>query len=215
MSALDFLSSMHPPRDPQLGGVAVGVVLDNLDAMSQGRVQVRLPGLPIEPPWARVAVPDAGSARGMFFMPQVDDEVLVAFEHGDVTRPYVIGSLWNGTDSPPASAPTDPRFKRIIKTPKGHVIEFDDAEQTITITSSTKQKIEFTQDKIELSAGSGASKLTLNTDGSVTVRATTTMTLEAQSLKLSATSIEIDAKGTAKLSSSGACTIQGSIVKVN
>jgi uncharacterized protein involved in type VI secretion and phage assembly len=215
MSALDFLSFMNPPRDPQLGGVAVGIVLDNMDALSQGRVQVQLPGLPIEPPWARVAVPDAGSDRGTFFMPQVDDEVLVCFEHGDVTRPYVIGSLWNGTDTPPASAPTDPRFKRIIKTPQGHVIELDDTKQTITITSSTKQKIEITQDKIELSAGSGASKLTLNTDGSVTLSAQTTMTLEAQSLKLSATSIDIDAQGTAKLSSSGACTIQGSIVKVN
>jgi len=215
MSALDFLSFMNPPRDPQLGGVAVGIVLDNMDALSQGRVQVQLPGLPIEPPWARVAVPDAGSDRGMFFMPQVDDEVLVCFEHGDVTRPYVIGSLWNGTDTPPASAPTDPRFKRVIKTPQGHVIELDDTKQTITITSSTKQKIEITQDKIELSAGSGASKLTLNTDGSVTLSAQTTMTLQAQSLKLSATSIDIDAQGTAKLSSSGACTIQGSIVKVN
>jgi uncharacterized protein involved in type VI secretion and phage assembly len=215
MSALDFLSFMNPPRDPQLGGVAVGIVLDNMDALSQGRVQVQLPGLPIEPPWARVAVPDAGSDRGIFFMPQVDDEVLVAFEHGDVTRPYVIGSLWNGTDTPPASAPTDPQFKRTIKTPQGHVIELDDTKQTITITSSTAQKIEITQDKIELSAGSGASKLTLNTDGSVTLSAQTTMTLEAQSLKLSATSIDIDAQGTAKLSSSGVCTIQGTIVKVN
>jgi uncharacterized protein involved in type VI secretion and phage assembly len=215
MSALELLSFTHPPRDPQLAGVAVAIVLDNMDAMSQGRVQVRLPGLPIEPPWARVAVPDAGSDRGMFFMPQVDDEVLVAFEHGDVTRPYVIGSLWNGTDKPPASVPTDPQFKRIIKTPKGHVIEFDDTKQTITITSSSKQKIEITQDKIELSAGSGGAKLTLNTDGSVTLHATTTMTLEAQTLKLSATSIDINAQGTAKLSSSGACTIQGSIVKVN
>jgi uncharacterized protein involved in type VI secretion and phage assembly len=135
MSALDFLSLMHPQRDPQLGGVAVGVVLDNMDSTSQGRVQVQLPGLPIEPPWARVAVPDAGSDRGVYFMPQVDDEVLVAFEHGDVTRPYVIGSLWNGTDGPPASAPTDPQYKRIIKTPQGHVIELDDTAQTITITS--------------------------------------------------------------------------------
>jgi len=215
MSALDFLSFMNPPRDPQLGGVAVGIVLDNMDALSQGRVQVQLPGLPIEPPWARVAVPDAGSDRGMFFMPQVDDEVLVCFEHGDVTRPYVIGSLWNGTDTPPASAPTDPRFKRVIKTPQGHVIELDDTKQTISIFCLVELVIVITQDKIELSAGSGASKLTLNTDGSVTLSAQTTMTLQAQSLKLSATSIDIDAQGTAKLSSSGACTIQGSIVKVN
>lgn len=216
MTALDFLSSLRQSRDPQLAGVAVGIVLDNLDATSQGRVQVQLPGLPIEPPWARVAAPDAGRARGLYFMPQVDDEVLVAFEHGDVTRPYVIGSLWNGTDRPPAVGPTDPRSKRVIRTPQGHVIELDDAKQTITITGSTEQqRVEITKDKIELSAGSGASRLTLDTDGSVTLHASSTLTIEAQSLKLSATSIDIDAQGTAKLGASGVCTIQGSIVKVN
>jgi uncharacterized protein involved in type VI secretion and phage assembly len=215
VTTLDVLSFLRGVGEPRVPGVAVGVVVSNLDVMGLGRVQVRLPGYPVDPPWARVAVPDAGSSRGTWFIPQVDDEVLVAFEHGDLMRPYVVGALWNGTDRPPAPQPTDPQYKRIIKTPQGHVIELDDMQQTITITSATSQKVEITPDKIELSSGQGASKLTLNSDGSVTLHATTSMTLEAQTMKLSATSIDIDAQGTATLSASGSCTIRGAVVQIN
>ena len=54
-------------------------------------------------PWARVAVPMAGMACGFYFIPDIDDEVLVAFEHGDLDRPFVLGGLWNSDDPPPES----------------------------------------------------------------------------------------------------------------
>ncbi len=82
--------------------VVVGIVTQNSDPDGMGRVRVRYPALgdDIEGWWARIAAPSAGSERGLLMMPVAGDEVLVAFEHGDVRRPYVLGALWNGSDTP-------------------------------------------------------------------------------------------------------------------
>ena len=90
----------------QLNGVFPAVVIDNVDPENLGRIQVQLPqmdesGQRGSNAWARVATLMAGKNRGTWFIPDANDEVLVAFEAGDVRRPYVIGSLWNGTSSPP------------------------------------------------------------------------------------------------------------------
>jgi uncharacterized protein involved in type VI secretion and phage assembly len=84
------------------GSVVVGIVTQNSDPDGMGRVRVRYPALgdDIEGWWARIAAPAAGSERGLLMMPVAGDEVLVAFEHGDVRRPYVLGALWNGSDTP-------------------------------------------------------------------------------------------------------------------
>ena len=76
-----------------------------------------------------MAALSAGSERGGYFIPQVGDEVLVAFNQGDVKEPYILGTLWNGRDKPPSPAPTDPAQKRAIRTPIGHEVLLDDAEQ--------------------------------------------------------------------------------------
>lgn len=108
-------------------GVVIGLVTDVADPRGEGRIQLRFPwmseGQPLSA-WARIAAPMAGPERGIQFMPEVDDEVLVAFDHGDVRFPYVIGYLWNGQDKPPRSEPT----KRVIQTVKGHLLEFDDTD---------------------------------------------------------------------------------------
>src|SRR5881397_3606107 len=70
--------------------------------------------------WAPVAAALAGKQRGAFFMPEVDDEVLVAFEHGDFDHPFVVGFLWNGVDTPPETT----NKNRVIKTPGGHELRF-------------------------------------------------------------------------------------------
>jgi uncharacterized protein involved in type VI secretion and phage assembly len=86
-------------------GVVVGIVTNNVDDQGLYRVKVRLPTLPNgdesgseESAWARIATFGAGPDRGAFFLPEVNDEVLVAFEHGDIGRPIVIGTLWSNTD---------------------------------------------------------------------------------------------------------------------
>ncbi len=88
-------------------GVTVAVVTDDRDPEGLCRVKVRCPRLGAngEGGWAPVVVPMAGDRRGAFFVPQVGDEVLVAFEQGDPRAPYVLGALWDGSAPPPSTGP--------------------------------------------------------------------------------------------------------------
>ncbi len=119
-------------------GVINGIVkaIDN-----QGRLQVEFQSMPGAPcsAWAPVAAPMAGKGRGAFFMPEIGDEVLVAFLYGKFDQPYVVGALWNGPDVPPE---TDPKT-RTIRTFSGHMLQFEDGDgkQKITIHSSSGHEI--------------------------------------------------------------------------
>lgn len=108
------------------GGVVTAVVATEPD--DQGRLGVRYPWLPggdaLPPAYAPVAAPLAGAGRGAWLMPEVGDEVLVAFRHGDRDHPFVIGFLWNGAEAPPE---TD-RRNRVILTPGGHTLRFEDGD---------------------------------------------------------------------------------------
>ena len=108
-------------------GVVTGTVKSLEDPEKLGCIQVTYHWMSEEEPasnWARIAVPMAGPERGVQFMPEISDEVLVAFEHGDQRFPFVIGFLWNGKDKLPRENPS----QRIIKTVSGHILEFDDIE---------------------------------------------------------------------------------------
>src|SRR5260370_21281620 len=91
-------------------GVVTGRVINLLDPLTLGRVQVQLPFIDSVDlsPWARVAVLLAGPLHGSYFIPNIGDEVLVAFEHGDVNAPHIIGSLWNAMSPPPLPPPLSP-----------------------------------------------------------------------------------------------------------
>ena len=90
------------PRPNRMSGVVPARVVEHADARGMGRVQIRYDWMGDErSAWARMTAPSAGGGRGIMFMPEKGDEVLVAFEHGDPERPYIIGALWNGVDSAP------------------------------------------------------------------------------------------------------------------
>lgn len=110
----------------KMRGVVTGQVVSVNDPNGQGRVQVSLPylGGQNESYWAPVATFMSGGGRGAWFMPQVGDEVLVAFNQDDAAHPHIIGFLWNGADTPPS---TDPRL-RLFRSVNGHRIEFYDPE---------------------------------------------------------------------------------------
>ena len=215
MSTLIDSAVPEAAPDMRFYGVAIAEVVSNLDSMGLGRVQLRLPWLSGYQPWARVAVLSAGSSRGTYFIPQNGDEVLVGFNHGDVTEPYVIGSLWNGRDQPPRSAPLDPVNMRVIHTPMGHEIELDDMQQSITIKSATGQKVVIDPQQIQLSAGSGAATLTMTTAGMVTIEGTTISIKGTATTEVKGTDLTLNGDASATLKGGGMCTVQGGLVKIN
>ncbi len=114
--------------DAKQFGVEIGIVTNVKDPDQLGRVKVcfpRLPGKP-ESDWCRVVQPAAGAGRGFYWLPHVNDEVLVAFERGEAHRPYVVGSLWNGKDKPMKTAYADENTTVMIQTKAGHQIMLDD-----------------------------------------------------------------------------------------
>lgn len=117
-------------------GVVVGKVINVVDPLTLGRVQVQLPFIDSldMSPWARVAVPMAGMLHGMYFIPNLKDEVLVAFEQGDVNVPYIIGCLWNATTPPPLQSPV-PQI-RAIRTLAGNQIVFTETPPSLTLQTA-------------------------------------------------------------------------------
>lgn len=139
---------MAPPMTPPINGthpyhwygLYPAVVTDNQDPDGQGRVKVKLPWSPdgsdAYDTWARLATTMAGGDRGTWFVPDVDDEVLIGFGGGDPDHPYVVGALWNGKDDPPRSMDADNNVKAIVSR-KDIRIVLDDTDAAVTLTLST------------------------------------------------------------------------------
>lgn len=194
-------------------GVTVGVVTNNQDPDKLGRVKVRFPWLSgeEESSWARVASPMAGKERGLFLLPEVDDEVLVAFEHGRPEFPYVLGSLWNGKDKPPEDNGDGKNNIRSITSRNGHIIRLDDTDGS---------------EKIEILDKSGKNTIVIDTAANtITLTADADIKIESNGgkLQLSGSGIEIksqadvkiEASGNAELKGGGQTTIKGSAVNIN
>jgi uncharacterized protein involved in type VI secretion and phage assembly len=199
--------------------IAPGVVTENLDIMGEGRVKVRVPAMPGFEPWARVSSPGGGGSRGMCWIPQVDDEVLVAFAQDDASTAYVLGGLWSTTDRPPISDPLEFLTKRVIKTGiaggLGHEVEFDDLEQSVSITTSTQQKITLDPLKIELSGSFGALSITLDgTSQTISIQSAVSIELKAPQISLEGVSVEIKATEVS-INAAGPVSVQGLPIKLN
>jgi uncharacterized protein involved in type VI secretion and phage assembly len=211
-SLLDLLAPPGAAVSNRVYGVVVGIVTNNKDDEGLGRVRVRFPWLSgsDESWWARVATPMAGKERGVYCLPEVDDEVLVAFEHGDASAPYVIGSLWNGKDPPPETNDGN-NNRRIIKSRSGHVIRLDDTKGG---------------EKIEIIDKDGKNSIVISTaDNTIAISADANITIMASggTLKLSGASIEltaqagvtVEAGGSMDLKADGQMRIRGATVDIN
>lgn len=166
--------SPSPNTPERFYGVAIGIVLDNNDSKRDvplGRVQVSYPWFSdqAKSSWARCATPMAGADIGMYFLPEVGDEVLVAFEQGNLANPIIIGSLWNGKKRPPVQNSDGKNAVRLIKTRSGHSIILDDTDN---------------QEKIIISA-KGGSQITMDKDGNISISAAKCLTLAAQNGSIS------------------------------
>lgn len=163
MSILDTLNPEERRRRPVMG-VASGIVTNNTDPDGLGRVKIKLPWLSDnnETDWVRIAYFMAGGQRGSFFLPEVGDEVLVAFEHGDINAPYVVGCLWNGKDKPPEDNQNGKNNIRKITSRSGHELVFDDNAE------EKKEKVEIKTNAghtLVLDDASGKEKVEIQTQG--------------------------------------------------
>ncbi len=187
------------------GGLVIGIVTDNNDPDGYGRVKVKYPWLSSDhaSDWARVIAPGAGAQRGIEFLPEVNDEVLVGFEMGDIHYPYVLGGLWNGKDALPKKVTSGGKVQqRIIRSRAGHTITLDDSDGGGGVTIEDKNG-----NKVMLD--SGANKLTITVQGDASLKAQGNLTLEAQG--------QVQIKGMGVKMDGGASTvdIKGSMINLN
>lgn len=118
------------PMTGQMPGLVEALVIDNVDPGKLGRVKVRFPTLPDTPEsaWARLNMPMAGRNRGWMTIPEIGDEVLVSFMHGDFNHAVVVGSLYNGVDRPPYANEDGENNLRVFQSRSGHRVTFDDTD---------------------------------------------------------------------------------------
>lgn len=216
-------------------GVVIALVSDANDPAGQGRVRLTFPWLSDEyvSDWARTVQLGAGSSRGGLILPEVGDEVLVAFEQGDPQRPYVLGGLHNGTDLPDAAGPSvidggsGAVNRRSLVSRRGHRIDlFDDEGRSDGVTAATGDG------KLRVALDAAGSRIDVHSDGTVTVTGTRGVVVDAagdklelkgreisitaaQSVSVKAPSIKVTADTTATVSASGPTVIQGAPVKIN
>lgn len=153
-------------------GVVVGIVTNLNDPDGLGRVKVKFPWLDDgqESDWARPASAGGGSQRGFIVLPEVNDEVLVAFEHGDISRPYIIGGLWNGTDKPPALVVKDGKvLTRSITTRAGHSLTLQDDDTSgkgfVQIKTKNGQILTLSDNEKHIQIKTASNTITLDDTG--------------------------------------------------
>ncbi|MCR2802445.1 phage baseplate assembly protein V [Paenibacillus soyae] len=226
-------------QSEQLSGVWNAVVTDNKDPEKKGRVKVKFLQRDdtLQTDWIRIATLMSGKDMGTLFIPEVNDEVLVAFLMGRFDQPVVIGSLWNAKEMPPAG--NDKNDIRKIKTRSGHEITFDDknGEGTVTVkttkghsltisdkdktiklaTSDTLQTLTLdeTGGKVTVKAASGAS-IELSKTGDATITGQKTISIKGTEVKVEASaSMTLQSNGMMELKSNGLISLKGSLVKIN
>jgi uncharacterized protein involved in type VI secretion and phage assembly len=213
---LDSIAQNDRPEDRRFYGIVNAQVITNCDETRQGRVKVRFPWLPGYEPWVRVATLMAGKQHGMFFIPQKDEEVLVAFNHGYLNEPYIVGNLWNGSDTPMEELADDPTHKRAIYTDE-HEIVFDDAAKTLKIkTRNGGQSVVLGSDKIEIALDDKkTTMITLEKGGKLTIKASDTIKLEAPTIKIEASnSVTVDGKQGATINGGTNCSIDAAQISI-
>lgn len=222
MSLIELLSGAHGAVQPQgnkIWGVVVGIVQDIRDPAGMGRVKVRFPWLAEKQDetvyidakearahsfWARIATLMAGQQRGAFFVPEVGEEVLVAFEHGELDRPIVLGGLWNKQDPPPLAVDNAGKNDiRAIHTRSGHKVVFNDSQNAPSIEIVDKNGnrifIDSKKNNMEIKV---KGDLTIDVGGNISISAGREIAIKANS------NVKIQAQGNGDVNATGPLTIK-------
>lgn len=206
--------SEHDPYDwssddgpPNVDRIIQTQVVDSYDAEGLGRVMVQIPWLDA-PVVASVVAGAAGKGRGVFFMPQTGDEVLVLVKAQPDMTAYVIGSVWTSQDEPPRREPDAASRVQLIRTPGGHEILFDDETGEVVIKAKSGHAVSLAEDSVAIRSVKSeqqqqAAVVTLGKDGKVSIKGAS-INIEATTgaLTLSGTSVELKA-------TAGDCVIKG------
>jgi uncharacterized protein involved in type VI secretion and phage assembly len=201
-------------------GVWLAIVVDNQGNDNPAfRVRVKYPWLSDQEAsfWARIAVPMAGADRGSYMLPELDDQVLVVFEHGDLDRPIVIGAVWSHKQPPVEHNTSGDNNTKLIKSRAGHRLVFDDERgaEMITIVDSTRKN------KIVLDAARKTVKI--EAAGDIEIRAQQNVIIQSLSLAVGvigrlagdAQSVLVHATKAFGLKASSKVVIGGSQVQTN
>lgn len=202
-------------------GVAEGVVADVNDPEKEGRVKLLLPWFDenTTSDWCRVSQLYAGNGYGSFWCPELRDEVLVAFIHGDIRQPIVLGGLYNGVDKPPTHRSDKGEIKdeKVFRTKAGHEIRFVDTsgEERITIVDkSKKHRIEISTKDNAITIKSDGGKMTLAAK-EIEILADDSLKIEAKTIaEKASTSLKTEA-GKIDATASGQMTLKGSTINLN
>ena len=193
-------------QEQKENGIVVGIVTDLDDPDRLGRVKVKYPHLgDQESNWAKLVSPMAGPDRGLFFRPEVNDEVLVVWEHGESRTPSILGAVWNKVDTPPSDdgQPSQNNW-RFIKSRSGHIIKLDDTQGA---------------ERIEITDKDGSRKVIIDSAGQRIQVICDTGDIEvsaaAGNVKVEAATIELKASGNMTLEATGTMTIAGKPVNIN
>lgn len=218
----------------KISGMGIGVVTNVNDPENLGRIKVKLPWLSetYETDWASIAVPMTGANMGFFFVPSVEDEVLVAFDHGDILRPIVIGSIWHKTAKPPGTSADamDKIFR--LKTKKGNELVFDDKIDKVEIRMASGHYITVGPEKIEITdkgkdsiiLDSQANSIKIQSKKDMQIESTNKLSIKAMTIEMEATAsmklkssstMNLESSGMMGIKGSGVTTIEGGLVKIN
>jgi phage protein D/phage baseplate assembly protein gpV len=167
-----------PNRQEKINAPIVGKVVSNYDPQHLARVQVSFPDLSdtMRSGWARVVAPMAGADAGAYFVPDIGDEVLVAFENGDIQKPRILGGSWNDMKRPPKESISLTNSVKLIRTKSGHSIKFDDSQgsEQLSISHKNGSKIVFEAN----------GDLTITSGRSISLSATENIAIKAQRIVL-------------------------------
>ena len=228
MSELAMCSSSIP--DSRIPGVVVATVSNIDDPDGLGRAKVKFPwmGENYESDWVNIAMPLAGNNTGFFFIPSVGDVVLVAFDHGDVNRPFILGSLWNKKAKPPGTSQDAKNKIFRLRTAEGNEIVFCDesnqANRKVEIRTGSGQCIILGSQKIEIKDKEGKDSICIDAQAhSVKIESSNKISIKAPTIEIEATAnmkirsgmLNVESNGVFELKSSGPMCIQGAIVKIN
>jgi uncharacterized protein involved in type VI secretion and phage assembly len=207
--------------DRRMNGVCTGLVEDNEDPGEQGRVKVRFPWLDDRTltEWCRVCQPYAGNGYGAVFVPEVGDEVLVSFVHGDMHEPVVLGGLYNAKDLPPAFKQKSEKDVKMVRTRAGHEIRFDDGSSSRAVEVKTAGGHTVTLDdegKAVTIRSSGGHSVTLDDQGgSASVESSGGHSISLDDTARTVALAHSGGQASIRFDAAGKVTIQGTVVTVS